>query len=292
MLIFNHHFFFEDNSALSTSVKEEDKSIHVSAQDYHRLSTLFTLQSPWLEMTGRRVRYYSNMPFEQMNPLCHTWGLEIEEVVTLIWISGTNTIEYIKGKHYSDTLLQFWIFHTFFPLVLTLQRKHTLLHVGGVLLNQKALLFSAFSYGGKSTLIDYFLNKGHAILCDDTVAIHQGKQGYTAIASYPFYRPYRELETLGCPIENFVQSPKPLQAIYCLEKAPKDATVSISELYGIEKFKALHHGSFVQFDFLKKENFALIGELAKVISVYKIQIPWDKKRLEEVYQAIVTHNSV
>ena len=291
MLIFNRHFFFEDIATLNTRVKEGDKSINVSVQNDDILASTFTLQSPWVEMTGRRVRYYGTMPFEEMNPLCHTWGLEIEEVVTLIWRSSTERIEYIKGKDYSDTLLQFWIFHTFFPLVLTLQRKYTILHVGAVVLHQKALLFSAFSYGGKSTLIDYFLKKGHAILCDDTVAIHQ-KKGYTAIASYPFYRPYREPETLGYPIENFVQKPIPLHAMYCLEKTVKDAEVSICELYGAEKFKALHQSSFVQFDFLKKENFVRIAEMAKVISVYKIQIPWDEKRLEEVYQAIVTHNRV
>jgi hypothetical protein len=242
-------------------------------------------------MTGRRVRYYSNTPFEKINPLCHTWGMEIEDVVTLIWTSRSDRIEYVKGKYYSDTLLQFWIFHTFFPLVLTLQRKYTILHVGAVEFNQKSLLFSAFSYGGKSTLVEYFLKKGHAILCDDTVAINQ-KNSNTAIASYPFYRPYREPETLGYPIENFVQRPLPLHAMYCLEKALNDADVTICELYGIEKFKALHQSSFVQFDFLKKENFVRIAEMAKVISVYKIQIPWDEKRLEEVYQAIVTHNTV
>lgn len=290
MLIFNRHFFFEEIARFNTSMKKKN-SITVRVQNDAILSSMFTLQSPWVEMSQRRVRYYTTMPFETMNPLCHTWGLEIEDIVTLIWRSSTDSISYIKGKHYSDTLLQFWIFHTFFPLVLTLQRKYTILHVGAIELHQKSCLFSALSYGGKSTLIDYFLKKGEAILCDDSVAIHQDK-GYTAIASYPFYRPYREPETLGYPIANFVQKPSPLHAMYCLEKADKDAEVRICELYGVEKFKALHQSSFIAFDFLKKETFVRMAEMAKAISVYKIQIPWDKKRLEEVYQAIVTHNTV
>ncbi|MDQ7084723.1 MAG: hypothetical protein Q9M36_07235 [Sulfurovum sp.] len=66
--------------------------------------------------------------------------------------------------------------------------------------------------------------------------------------------------------------------------------VTIIELYGVEKFKALHTGDFIHFNFLKKAHLAYIAQMAQAIPVYQIQIPWDKERLSEVYQAILTHN--
>ena len=110
---------------------------------------------------------------------------------------------------------------------------------------------------------------------------------YYAIASYPFHRPYRELETLGYPVENFATEPKPLHAVYLLEKSEADAAVEIEELKGIEKFKAFHYSSFIDFSFMKQERFAFFTEMAKHVPVYKVKVPWDLDRLDEVYKAIV-----
>ena len=127
--------------------------------------------------------------------------------------------------------------------------------MGSVEIGGKPVVFSAFSFGGKSTMTDYFLQKGHTMLSDDSLAIDKRGNEYYAIASYPFHRPYREFETLGYPVENFATEPKPLHAVYLLEKSEPDAAVEIIELKGIEKFKAFHYSSFIDFSFMKKERF-------------------------------------
>ncbi len=78
---------------------------------------------------------------------------------------------------------------------------------------------------------------------------------YYAIASYPFHRPYREVETLGYPVENFATEAKPLHAVIYSKKVNLIQPVEIIELKGIEKFKAFHYSSFIDFDFMKQERF-------------------------------------
>jgi hypothetical protein len=287
MLIFNHAFIFEDEKIFTSPALENSKTILVSSI---KILKPFKFQSPWLEMSQRSVRYLSDGNFSQQN--CPRWGLEIQDIRTLSWESKSQSIGYTKGKYFTQRLLEFWIYHTFFPLQLTLARKHSIFHVASILLDDKAILFSAFSFGGKSTLTEYFLKKGHSILGDDTLAIVKEKDAYYALASYPFYRPYRETESLGKKIENFVQKPSLVKSMYSLKSVDKKAKISIKALKGIEKFKVLHHSLFIDFNFLKEKNFHFVTDFAKYIAVYEIEIPWDLERLEEVYQAILTHNQV
>lgn len=289
-VVFNKQFIFCDELSLNQSTTEIVPSIYVREKPNNIISQIFTYKSSVFKMSKRSVYYHINQKISSSN--LESLGLEVENVLSLIWQKSSQSIRYIKGKHYSPKLLEFWIYHTFFPIILSLEREYKVLHVGGVTLKEKAVLFSAFSFGGKSTLTAYFLKKGHEILGDDTVAIAKINHIYKAIASYPYYRPYRETETLGDTIENFLQSPIPLQAIYHLKSVDKNANVSIRTLYRNEKFQVLHHTFFIDFDFLKKEYFTFVGNISKEISVYEISIPWDLTRLEEVYQAIITHNRV
>jgi len=100
-----------------------------------------------------------------------------------------------------------------------------------------------------------------------------------------------KLETLGYPVENFATEPKPLHAVYLLEKSEPDAVVGINELKSIEKFKAFHYSTFIDFSFMKQERFAFFTEMSKHIPVYKVTVPWDMERLDEIYSTIVEHSS-
>lgn len=296
-MIFGYHFDFQSEPIL----QKEHTTFPPNPINYPAHKTIqvieasedfsmddFPLRTDWISMSGQEVRYYSFLPFENIdeNP---TWALEIQDVVTLIWEGEDKKIIYNKGEHYTPERLQFWIFHTFFPIVLELEHTYRILHVGAVEVEGKPVLFSAFSFGGKSTLTDYFIKKGHTMLSDDSVAIDKQGDVYYVIASYPFHRPYREVETLGDPVTNFATERKPLHAVYLLEKGDADASVEISEVKGIEKFKAFHYSSFIDFSYMKQERFDFFTEMAKHIPVYKIIVPWDLKRLNEVYEKIVLH---
>jgi len=298
-MIFSHHFDFQNEPTLQREYISppsnplygtENQIISVIDSSKSPLLKEFPLKSDWDYMSGQRTRYLSKLPFKESDEN-FTWALDIKDVLTLIWDAHNQNIIYIKGKNYTTERLCFWIYHTFFPLVLELKQKYHILHVGSVEIEGKPILFSAPSFGGKSTLTDYFIRKGHAMLSDDTMAIDKHGDTYYAIPSYPFYRPYRKVETLGYPVENFVTEPKPLHTIYILEKNEPDAKVEIVEIKGIEKFKAINHSSFVDIYFMKQRRFIFFTEMARHIPVYKVKIPWDLKRLDEVYKAIIAMNT-
>jgi len=291
MLAFNRNFIFVDEPLLANIFNKKLESITIIKNNDVLLSNIFTLQSPWVEMTRRNVRYYTNIPFEKSVNI-NLWALEIEDVVTLIWDGKINTITYIEGEHYTADLLQFWVLHTFFPLVLELANIYHILHVSAIQIKEKIILLSAFSGGGKSTLTDYFIQKGYVIYGDDTVAIYEHENNYEVIASYPYHRPYREPEVLGYPIVNFGIDVEPLSYIYQLEKSGSNADIQIIELSGVEKFEAIYQSMFVTFENMKKERYLFATKMAKYVRVFSISIPWNKERLKEVYQAILTHNGV
>lgn len=287
MIIFNRNIVFKSEEVLQDDVLNDTlETIFIIEKDTYPLRNHFSLISAWFPMSGQEMRYYSSIPFEQADRSL-SWALEIKGVMVLIWDAEHRNILYSKKKGYSSQRLRFWIFHTFLPLVLELERTYHLLHTGSVEVAEKAVLFSALSFGGKSTLTDYFMHKGHAMLTDDSIAIEKQGDTYYAVPSYPFHRPYREVEALGRHVENVVTKPKPLHAVYLLEKSDPDAKVEIHELKGIEKFKAFHYSSFIDFSFMKKERFDFFTKMAKYIPVYNITIPWDIERLDEVYHAIV-----
>jgi len=292
MIVFNRNLFFTDEPQFNDCIEKHSlETIPVIQISSCREDYRFTLKTDWFPMSGQEARYHSSVPFHQADE-AFSWALEIKDVLTLVWDTKKREIHYSKGEQYAPERLRFWVLHTFLPLILELERTYRIMHVGAVEVKGKPILFSAFSFGGKSTLTDYFIQKGYPLLSDDSLGIEKKGDVYYAISSYPFHRPYREVETLGYYVKNFATEPKPLHAVYTLEKAEPDADVNIEELKGIEKFKAFHYSSFINFDFMKKEQFAFFTEMAKHVPVYKITMPWDLNRLEEVYQKIVEHTSV
>ncbi|RLA69295.1 MAG: hypothetical protein DRG09_06145 [Epsilonproteobacteria bacterium] len=287
MIIFGYNLLFQDEPIFQDSVPANGlETIQVIEYPDFALEQIFKLKSAWFEMTERDVRYLSHKPFNEAGKT-FSWALEIKDIVTLVWESEKKEILYKKGKYYTPALLHFWILHTFLPLVFELERIYRILHVGAVEVAGNVILFSAFSFGGKSTLTDYFIKKGHTMLSDDTLGIVREKDGYKTIASYPFHRPYRKAEELGYPVKNFRLESKSLHSIYLLEKDDPAAKVGIEEIKGIEKFKVFYSTSFVNFDFMKRERFEFFSAMSKHISVYRVTVPWDMERLNEVYHAII-----
>jgi hypothetical protein len=287
-MVHGHTFHFIDLPELqSHSSGTAEKNISVKALSSQSILDDYTLKRPWVPLSGREGQYFAKNPFEEAD--AHfSWGLEIKDVLTLLWLPEEQTIAYLKGAHFTAQKLQFWIFHTFFPLVLELNRSYQFLHVGAVETRGKTILFSAPSFGGKSTLTDYFIKQGATLISDDALGIERKKEDYCAIPAYPFHRPYREPEVLGHKVERFALEAKKIDAVFLLQKADANAKISIQEVRGIEKFKAFHHSVFIEFPFRKEERFRFFGEMAQKVPVYRINIPWDLKRLNEVHQAILS----
>ena len=285
-MVHGHLFNFLDEPELQrkfASVSEnmidvQEHTDHALLDDYHTLL-------PWVSLSGQQGRYFAKSDFERADQN-FSWGLEIKDQLTLVWEPNTRSILYIKQKNFSPKKLRFWIFHTFFPMVMELNRTYHFLHIGAVKIQEKTFFFSAPSFGGKSTLTDYCIQQGATLISDDALAIEKKGGNFYAIPAYPYHRPYREPEILGYHVEKFAKDAQSIDAVLLLKKATPDAKVIIEEVKGIEKFKAFHQSIFIEFPFRKQERFAFFGEMAQSVPVYTITIPWDLKRLDEVYQAI------
>ncbi len=218
-------------------------------------------------------------------------AFHVEKVVTFHWESGSGVIYYIPGIDFTPELLRYWFLHNTMMYYLILERCYLFLHAGAVRVGKKSILFAAQSYGGKSTMTDYFIRQGHAMISDDNMPVDRVNGMYRAIPSYPYHRPHRGVEDLGFFVSNVPSGPAPLDALYRLKRSEADSAIIITELKGVEKFKALYHSNEVNFSFYKALDMQYLSDMAKVIPVYEITVPWDMERLHEVYGVIVEYSA-
>lgn len=214
----------------------------------------------------------------------------VEEIITLFWKKHNSTIFYVLHKKADLNLVNYWLIHIALPVYFSFQKLYFFLHVGSVILHNKAIAFMAECAGGKSTLTDFFMSKGHTLLTDDKLGVFVKENIAYGVPSHPHHRPYRAIETLGEKVDNFAKEPYKLESIYLLHQAESEAIIAIEEIKGIEKFTQLRHGSELNYNLEIAKETSILGTISNTIPMYRISIPWDLKRLPEVYGAIVQHN--
>ncbi|MEA3373232.1 MAG: hypothetical protein U9Q62_06010 [Campylobacterota bacterium] len=217
------------------------------------------------------------------------WVFTIEDVVSFSWLQESNEIFYQLLPSATEELLRYWLLHIVLPLYLTTENLYYFLHAGAVQVDKKSVLFMADSFGGKSTLTDFFLKKGHTLISDDKVATFEENDTFMAVPSYSYHRPYRATEDLGIKVDNFATEPRPIKAIYLLISVDEDVETTISPAKGIEKFSSLRFATEVGLPLFMQERFAYLTKLANNTAIFNVTIPWDLDRLSEVYDAIVAH---
>ncbi len=239
---------------------------------------------------SRQVRYCAEREFTQCLDRDCTWALEIKPIVTFVWQAGRHTIAYEPHTHFTPKLLEMWTLSLLLIVKFTLEDKYDMFHAAAIEVEGKCIAFKANCRGGKSTLTDYFVRQGYTMFSDDILGIYHKDETYFAVPSYPYLQPNRQIEDLGHSILNIAEEPKPLKAIYLLKKVKPDAPILIEKVTGIEKFNSFHDRSFLELTFLNQYLFKKQCRMTLDIPVYRITVPWNKKRLEEVKCAILaTH---
>jgi len=285
-MIFGHSIEFVDEPRLNFHTSSYVSTSHIYVKEIP--SPDFEIYTDFFPHSLRNVRYGYHHPMRETKGKGVEWTMEIQNVLTLVWFPKRQTIGYQKGNEYTPERLRFWLYHTFLPLLFQMEELYHILHAGCVEVAGKAVIFMAPSFGGKSTMTDYFLRQGHRLLSDDTLAVKQESDGsYRAVASWPFHRPYREAETLGKETDAFVTEPLEIATVFYLEKVDKRAPIVCHSVQGIEKFKTIHYGSFIPLEFLKEKRFAFHTDFAKKTVVERITVPWSLDRLSEVYESVV-----
>jgi len=291
MIAFNFNIHFQDEPSLSDHILDINKdTINIVKSFDLELFSSLPVKHEYIDMSGRQACYAVDRIYSECRDLSQL-GVDVKNLVSFVWSYGQRTLFYLPQEDLTPALLQFWVLHTIIPMMLSIDETYTFLHVGSIEISGEPILFSAESFGGKSTLIDYFIKKGHILLSDDTLGVYYEDDTFKAIASYPYHRPYREAESLGYKVKNTLTSPKKVKATYLLERSDAHSKVIISEVKGVEKYRALHFSVFINFDCLKDVQFKTLSSFVNVTSVYKVTLPWDLARLNEVYDAIIRHNT-
>ena len=285
MIAYNLNFIFD-----FFDWKKEDLDIFETLE-FHKSDKkidIFKHKIDFGQVQGRKIILSSNNIFDQ-SECCALFTIHIDNVVTFSWKKKSKTIMVYLYSDTNEYLFKYYVLHTFSLFYFTVEQKYHFLHAGSVAIENDSILFVADSFGGKSTLTDYFMKRGHSLISDDKVVVKKMNGQFYAIPSFPYHRPYRKIEDLGFYVKSFSTEIKHIHAIYELSKARSDAVIEIIELTGIEKFIALRYASELNLPYLKDKRFDYLMRIAKETPVYRIVIPWDLKRLPDVYEAIMKH---
>lgn len=239
----------------------------------------------------RQIALYTDRNFSSPSS-DQRWIFTVENVLSFEWETDSNVFKYRYDELATDDIFQFWLYHVVLPVYFSIRQVYKFLHAGAVEMDNKPVLFMAPSHGGKSTLTDYFLRRGHPLITDDKMATFERDGNYYAVPSHPYHRPFRTVEVLGHLCNNPATEIRPIHAIYILEKSAPDAEITIRQLKGIEKFSRLHEGGEMNFSFFTPEYVTYLVGLANRIAVCAITVPHDLDRLPQVYDAIIEHSRI
>ena len=238
---------------------------------------------------GRKLCLMSDRPLRPSSN-GQRWCFEVSTVARFHWSGGQNRISVEPLRRGADVLLAFWLIHILLPLFLTLEMRYEMVHACAVEAVGRTVLFAAPSHGGKSTLTDHFLDRGHTLVSDDKVATYCEDGLFYAVPSHPNHRPYRKFEDLGRRVQRFSALPRPIDAIYALRPADPAAQVVIEPVSGHRKFAALRPSYLFEFRFLQERRLRYLSALLSAVPVYRVSVPWDLSRVREVHDRLMGHH--
>lgn len=217
------------------------------------------------------------------------WAFEVGDLMTFRWCSGSTEIEYELFNEEAKGLLPFWFIHLFLPLYLSVDHGFDFLHAGAVAVGGHAVMFVAPSTGGKSTLTEFFVRQGHALLSDDKVATYIEEGRFMAVPSHANYRPYRAPEDLGFQASEFRDEPLEIKAIYALRRVGAEDPIEFHEITGFRKFDRVMPNYIFGLPFMKERRLRYLAGMVNSVPLFELRVPHDLQRLPEVYLAICGH---
>lgn len=286
MMTYNFHLFLS-REEMERTAKKSQKNILISQLETIDLSR-FPVKLIYQNNQDREVVLATDRDFRVPDDN-QEWLFMVENVLSFTWKTKSNEILYCFHELATNEIFTFWLYHIVLPIYFSIGQEYKFLHAGAVEVEGHPILFMAPSFGGKSTLTDYFLQMGHPLITDDKMATFEKNEIFYSVPSHPYHRPYRQVEALGYECENTATEIKPIHAIYMLEKGEPEDECTIRPLKGIEKFSRLHEGGEMNFSFFTKDYVQYLSRLANNVNVFSIKVPHDLARLHEVYGTIVEH---
>jgi hypothetical protein len=158
------------------------------------------------------------------------------------------------------------------------------------MIDGKAVVFLAPYKSGKSTLTHYMCHHGAKLIADDILPTFENDTKIMCIASHPYSRPHRKLQTLGDQVNDFETSSHPISAIYILQNDSDTTQTTITPIKGIEKFTLARQNSLIYtLKGFRLEHEKHLGKILNTIPFFKISRPWGMEYMGETYQSIKKH---
>ena len=270
-----------DTDEVVELIFHSDTAAHPIKLPYHALT---------VNMHERDVTLASSHPMntDRKAPQ-RQWELIIGELFSLKWKNSSNSIEISCAQQPDMDLLVFWLLHTAIPVYLMLRETNLFLHASSVAIDGEAVLFTAPSFGGKSTMVDYFARQGFDLITDDKARLTAISDDYHVFSSHPYRRPNREYEALGEYSENFRNTSLPLNSIFALNLVDANSECRVTKLAGLEKFELVKSSSLYGAISLTEPVIKEILSMVLHCEVYRIDVPRDLCRLPEVCELILRH---
>ena len=261
------------------------------------LLPLVTLRHRLVSSLGHRggfsTRYSAQGREVRFSLAGRTVQLRIEGLVQFSFLLKQSLILCTATSHATVEQVRYWFLQKALPLYLLLSDTVEILHASAVEIGGRIVGFLAPSGTGKSTLLRQFLHEGHPLVADEHLVVLAGTT--TVLPTLPYFRPKRDLESLGERSKSFCTEPRPLEALYLLERGAADAAVAIEPLTGAtavaslcqrKQFEMRARVYPASFAHLPATRLRRLAALATSVPVKKIAIPRSLGRLPEVYAAI------
>ena len=251
---------------------------------------IFTFHTPTFNVHARTLFLSSNLPFNaERKAIQRRWKITIKGVCTFDWQNKNNIIRIAANSEPDMHVVTFWLLHTVLPVYLMLKESSFFLHASAVAIDNQALLFLAPSFGGKSTLADYFVRQGHQLLSDDKVRLQYQAGQFRAFPSHPYCRAERINECLGVLTDNFAKAPLPVSLFFRLNRVASYTRLNIKKIAGLKKFECIKQAYLYDPMSLAQQEIQHILSLTGLCRIFDVQFPSNLVRLPELYHAILEH---
>lgn len=241
----------------------------------------------WLfQAHGRLVRVLSDRPLDADRPGDRV-HFDIGGMLSFSWRAGANAIKYRLADPSAVELVPFWLLHIVLPFYLANERVYEFLHAAAVEVDENAVLFVAPSHGGKSTMANYFVSRGHRLISDDKLAAYEEDGQFRVVPAHGFMRPYRAFEVLGQPAAAVAEGSKPIFAIFNLARVAANDPVDVQPIHGVESFRELMANYLYRLNAHAAHHMQCLTRLLNATPTYKVKVPGDLGRLGDVYKAIL-----
>jgi hypothetical protein len=236
------------------------------------------------ESHGRKIMIRSDRDVQQLMD-GQPWCFEVADILTFFGRGGDDRIYYQPTEQATEELIGFWFVHVIVPYCLTVERDYSFLHASAVNLQSESIIFMAESHSGKSTLANYFLDKGHSLVSDDKVAVIFQDGQYLAVPSHPYYRPHRRFEDLGYHSDSFAAAAKPLRAVFLIDRTNHDA-IALERVRGADALSCLMAACLSVFPVFWIGRLEFLGDMAETVPIVRVNRPWGMEHMAEVYRTL------